>query len=98
MIGSYAAAHLLLGPPLRRRDAGIRDLAVFGTVFYFLFHHKVDQRAVPDVYLDELFTQESPNGDYLRVTMGENMPLLWGDIRRQLERKGFEVPTINPTI
>ena len=77
MLGSYAAAHVLLGPPIRRRDAGIRDLLVFSTVFYFLFHHKVDQRKVPDIYIDELFTQESPNGDYLRTTMGENMPLLW---------------------
>jgi hypothetical protein len=88
---SYTASHFLLGPALRRRDSGFREHLVFGTFIYLYLHHHIDSRQVPCEYMDELFTQETPNGDYLRVTMEQNMPNLWSDIRAQLEKKGYTV-------
>jgi hypothetical protein len=81
----------MLGPVLRRRDAGFREHFVFGTFIYMIVHHWIDSKKVPCEYLDELFTQETPNGDYLRVTMEQNMPKLWSDVRHQLERKGYVI-------
>ena len=85
---SYWAGHVVMGPPLRRRDAGFRDTFVFATFFYVLFHHWVDQLRAPDRFLDELFTQPDPDGQYLRQMTKEHYPELWKDLREQLIAKG----------
>lgn len=87
---SYYSAHLILGPPLRRRDAGFRENLLFGTFFYILYSHWLDKVQVPDRYFDELYTQNEPNGDYLKILIKEWNPLLWKDIKEQLTDKGFE--------
>lgn len=84
---SWLAAHLVIGPPMRRRGSGFRDNLVFATFFYILFHHWIDQRQVPCHFLDELFTQEEPCGGYLRETTKENFPELWESFRTQLQHK-----------
>ena len=86
---SYFAAHIVMGPPLRRRDAGFRDAFIFSTFFYFLIHHWVDQVQVPDRFLDELYTQSEPNGEYLKKVTRNYYPSLWENFKSQLDRKGF---------
>ena len=90
MAFSYLCGHLVMGPPLRRRDAGFRDTFVFSTFFYVIFHHFVDQIRAPDRFLDELFTQNDPDGQYLRTVTKKYYPELWEDIREQLEYKGVK--------
>ena len=60
-------------------------------MIYLLAHHWIDKRKVPDAYLDELFTQDSPNGAYVRSLTKENFPWLWADFKQQLARKNFEI-------
>jgi len=93
---SYYLAHLATGYPIRRRDGGFRDNLIFGTFFYVLIHHHLDQRRVSDRFLDELFTQSDPDGQYLRTLTKQYYPVLWDDIKDQMLRKGvkFEEPTI----
>jgi hypothetical protein len=87
--GSYYLSHILLGPPLRRRDAGFRDCVVFSTLIYFIIMHYLDQVPVPDPFLDELFTQDQINSNYLVSTTRRFYPSLWEDFKSQLEYKGF---------
>lgn len=93
---SYFCAHLAMGLPSRRRDGGFRDNLIFGTFFYMLIHHQLDQRRVPDRFIDELFTQSDPDGQYLRIVTKEYYPDLWNDIRDQMLAKGvkFQEPEI----
>lgn len=86
---SYFAAHLIMGPPLRRREAGFREMFLFGTFFYCLFGHYLDQKQVPDRFLDELLTQSEPNGEYLKNLTKEFHPSLWENFKEQLEAKGI---------
>jgi len=93
MIGiSYGLAHFLVGPPIRRLDGGFREMFMFGTMIYVIMHHWVDKRKVPCRYMDELFTQQSPNGDDLRALTKEYTPELWEDIKAQMSKKGVYVP------
>lgn len=91
---SYLAAHLVIGPPIRRRDAGFRDMLCFSSLFYVLFGQFYDKVKVPDRFLDELLTQNDPNGQYLRTITKQFHPSLWEDLRQQLVDKGvaFEEP------
>jgi hypothetical protein len=88
---SWGAAHVVLGPTMIRRDAGFRENILFATFFYILFNHWLDSRAVPCRYLDELLTQQSPNGDYIRDSTRDHMPDLWEDFEKQLLAKGVGV-------
>mmetsp|Transcript_3430 Transcript_3430/g.3166 ORF Transcript_3430/g.3166 Transcript_3430/m.3166 type:complete len:152 (+) Transcript_3430:47-502(+) len=84
---SYLCGQFVMGPAIRRGEAGLREAMVFSTFFYLLIHHWVDQRQVPDKYLDQLLTQKSPQGDYIRAATKEEVPSLWQDFSDQLQDK-----------
>lgn len=87
---SYFCGHIIMGPPLRRRDGGFRETFVFSTFFYVIFHDYIDRIRAPDRFLDELFTQSDPDGQYLRTLTKRYYPGLWEDIRQQMLDKGVQ--------
>ena len=94
MAASYWSAHVVLGPVLRRRDAGFREMFIFSSLFYVLYGHFVDQKPVPDRFLDELLTQKEPGGDYVRGVTQKYHPLLWKYFKEQLNSKGCYPPVV----
>lgn len=86
---SYGLAHVVMGPVMRRMNSGFREYFLFGSVIYLVIYHWLDQRQVPDMFLDELLTQQAPNGEYLRNSMQDLLPPLWLDLKSQMESKGI---------
>lgn len=93
-IPAYIGAKLLFWN-VSRQHAGYK--LVFGPfiLFYLIQNVRNGYKQIPRRIYTEIFTDESPDGKYVRAELRESTPHLWAHISKQLFDLGYRFEEMN---
>ena len=85
-------------PNVYRSHSGYKITWPFLATFYFMSFHKFATTPVPRRIHTDIFTDEGPDGTYVRSELKKKQPHLWTFISKQLHEKNYTFPELNENI